>query len=405
MLWLQRTSAASAPHYSLADLQRLDLRLEAHLDGLRLAGEEGWQVCAEQLAVQEAGEMFTAALLAFASGDRTRIAQVLDAAVAEPSLEEGVISALGWLPLCEVSGEVAPLLGSEKAGLRRIGAGLCAVHRHFPGGALWQLLRDHDPGVRARAARAVGEMGQSELLNQVEAAAASEVGQLRFWSWWSVVLLTGASGSMAQLQSLMAGVDERLQEEAVELIIRRMPRSAARQWQRQLADHSNHGRLGLAAAAALGEPGNVPWLLDQMKNPVLARKAGEAFTTITGVDLAFRDLEQRVAPPHAERPTDAPEDENVALDPDEDLAWPDPLQVRTWWEGNSGRWEKDTCYLLGQPITIEWLRQVLRDGRQRHRAAAALELSIRSPGLPLFNVKAPGFRQVQMLGRPGEPIQ
>ena len=55
-------------------------------------------------------------------------------------------------------------------------------------------------------------------------------------------------------------------------------------------------------------------------------------------------------------------------------------------------------------MTIDWLKTVLRDGRQRQRAAAALELAIRQPGTPLFNVAAPGFRQQQILGK-GEVIR
>ncbi len=57
-----------------------------------------------------------------------------------------------------------------------------------------------------------------------------------------------------------------------------------------------------------------------------------------------------------------------------------------------------TSYPLGKPITIDWLQQVLQIGRQRQRAAAALELAFRQPGQPLFNVAAPGFRQQQVLG-------
>ena len=40
---------------------------------------------------------------------------------------------------------------------------------------------------------------------------------------------------------------------------------------------------------------------------------------------------------------------------------------------------------------------VLRNGRQRQRAAAALELALQQPGQPLFEVRAPGFRQQQPL--------
>ncbi|MCA1685380.1 MAG: hypothetical protein LC745_05240, partial [Planctomycetia bacterium] len=43
-LWLLRDSAARQPHYSLSNLAALDDRIEAHLDGLRVAAEPGWQI-------------------------------------------------------------------------------------------------------------------------------------------------------------------------------------------------------------------------------------------------------------------------------------------------------------------------------------------------------------------------
>lgn len=38
-LWLKRDHAVRAPHYSLGDIVKLDERVEAHLDGLRVAYE------------------------------------------------------------------------------------------------------------------------------------------------------------------------------------------------------------------------------------------------------------------------------------------------------------------------------------------------------------------------------
>ena len=49
-LWLMRSLAVKAPHYSLADLAELDDRVEAHLDGLRIAADAGWTICKEALA-------------------------------------------------------------------------------------------------------------------------------------------------------------------------------------------------------------------------------------------------------------------------------------------------------------------------------------------------------------------
>ena len=96
-------------------------------------------------------------------------------------------------------------------------------------------------------------------------------------------------------------------------------------------------------------------------------------------------------------PTENPEDENVEMDPDENLPWPDQDLIKKWWSARQGNFAKGSRYLLGQPISTESLRLALKNGYQRQRAAAALELAILKPGRPLFEVRAPGFRQQQLL--------
>ena len=64
-LWMRRDIAVAEPHYSLKDfslkdLAKLDGRVEAHLDGLRIAGEPGWEICKEALGLEEPGEVFEA---------------------------------------------------------------------------------------------------------------------------------------------------------------------------------------------------------------------------------------------------------------------------------------------------------------------------------------------------------
>src|SRR6266853_363233 len=77
-LWLTRDNAARAPHYSLADLVKLDDRVEAHVDGLRVAGDDGWTLALDELKHPEAGEYFAAMVLALESGRKEKIAAVLE---------------------------------------------------------------------------------------------------------------------------------------------------------------------------------------------------------------------------------------------------------------------------------------------------------------------------------------
>ena len=90
-------------------------------------------------------------------------------------------------------------------------------------------------------------------------------------------------------------------------------------------------------------------------------------------------------------PTESSADANVEPDPDTYLPWPDPAKVAAWWAKRSSALARNSRYFLGKPIAADWLRQVLADGRQRQRAAAALELKLFQPGRPLYEVRAPGY--------------
>src|SRR6185503_665627 len=69
-LWTMRERATGQPHYSLKDLAALDERLEAHLDGLGVAGQKGWDCCRANMEHLGPGEAFALAVLAFRSGQR-----------------------------------------------------------------------------------------------------------------------------------------------------------------------------------------------------------------------------------------------------------------------------------------------------------------------------------------------
>src|SRR5258707_9812993 len=95
-LWELRSGAVATPHYSLADLAKLDNRVEGNLDGLRIAGDAGWEICKEALSGGGSGEVFAAAALALDSGDKDRLETVFEAGTASQELSRGLTSALGW---------------------------------------------------------------------------------------------------------------------------------------------------------------------------------------------------------------------------------------------------------------------------------------------------------------------
>jgi uncharacterized protein (TIGR02270 family) len=151
------------------------------------------------------------------------------------------------------------------------------------------------------------------------------------------------------------------------------------------------------AAGVSGDPYFIPHIIKAMEIVELARIAGEAFSMITGVDIAYEDLEGEWPEGFDAGPTENPEDEDVELDADEDLPWPDPELITQWWQTNKARFVKGARYLCGEPISQQQCINVLIQGFQRQRIAAALELVMMQKETPLFEVRAPGRRQKQAL--------
>lgn len=395
-LWLLRDAAVSAPHYRLKDLVKLDGRVEAHIDGLRIAGDEGWRFCCEALALKAPGEVFAAGVLALDSRDPARLDQVFAVAEAAPETVRGLISAFGWVAPQHLQGTVKTLLAAREPLRRRIGIAACAVHRVNPGAAVDAAVTDSDPDLQARALRAAGELGRKDLLRVLFQHVRAEDEGCRFWAAWSAVLLGDRRDGLDYLKAVAASASI-YRERALQLVLRVMDSSSARAWLKGFMQYPDWLRYVVMGAGITGEPVYVPWLIKQMAVPELMRIAGEAFSVITGVDLSYADLEGKRPEGFEAGPTENPEDENVNMDNDENLHWPDPELVQNWWESNKDRFQAGRRYLLGRLIASEGCEEALLAGYQRQRMAAALELTLLQPGTPLFETRAPGWRQERLL--------
>lgn len=395
--WLLRDSALSEPHYDLGDLAHLDDRVEANIDGLRIAGDEGWEICREAMAIEEPGEIFTAGVLAFESRIPERLESLLAAVVENAELQRALCSALGWIEFHPVAGPVHKLLDADSACLRRIALSAHAVHREDIGPGLANYIHDNDPRVRSRSLKAAGELGRTDLLPSVLNCVDDEDERCRFYAVWSAALL-GVDTGIDRWKSFVDAQSDYARR-ACDLAVRKMDHADAIKWLNVLGGNVSSTRLAIIGYGALGDPQAVPWLMETMQVPELARPAGEAFSMITGVDIAYEDLEGDEPEGFEAGPTEEPEDEDVDMDPDEDLPWPDYGLIRTWWQEHKKRFSAGKRYLVGAPISSENCKQVLSSGFQRQRVAAALELAVMNPGKPLFETRAPGFRQRMLLGK------
>jgi len=213
----------------------------------------------------------------------------------------------------------------------------------------------------------------------------------RFWAAWAVTLLGGGEG----LPTLMRFVEENTShgERALQLALRVIGLNDSRRWISSLAREPQCVRLAVMGAGVVGDPVFMPWLIKKMESPDLARLAGEAFTMITGVDLAYHDLSQDAPPPPDTEGIDAAVADISSLDYESNLPWPSAPLIREWWGKNQQTLSADTRYLGGKPVSKQSAIEVLIAGKQRLRAAAALELALLDSSGPVFEVRAPGSVQ------------
>jgi len=253
-LWLLRDNAVSAPHYSLTDLAELDNRVEAHIDGLRIAGDEGWSCCVEGLQQAKGGEIFSAAVISLTGEDPRRIEQVCAAVEAATKAARGFVSALGWTASDKLRGKVAWVAGVEFS--------VVATRRHRRLRSASDRLR----GTSVAGARGCGP----------DAAGPGPCAQQERWP--DGICFASCEGRCARkFRPAASGLHGRQCCSATrETVCRR-------------------------CNPALGRP------------RYLAPVAGESLSLITGVDIAYEDLEGDAPDDFEAGPSEQPEDEDVSI--------------------------------------------------------------------------------------------
>ncbi|WP_033046023.1 TIGR02270 family protein [Pseudomonas fluorescens] len=390
-----RDYALRAPHYDIEHLDNLDNRLDAHLDGLRIAEHTGLETLLSQLGPHAIGEMFASVVLAFEAGNAQLLSRLSEHLRSAEDTERGYLMALGWLDWERISPWIDRMLAASDPLFRRLGLAACGMHRRDPGSALPTELSLADPCVMARAARTVGELRRRDLLPILRTHRLHPDAPTRFWVNWAAAQM----GDEQALEPLRQFAEQpgAFQYRALGVSLAWQQREASIAWIRQLVQNPAQRRSGIQALGLLGDPVCVPWLIQQMSDLPCSRVAGEAFSLITGADLALLDLELRDLPDFDAGPNDDPEDPNVAMDPDEDLPWPDPQAIEVWWRGHGADFQAGTGYVLGLAQSERSFQLALVHGQQRQRIAAACGIARFRPNEVLFPTSAPAWRQKKWL--------
>ena len=329
--------------------------------------------------------MFVASYLAFSGNDVEKVRHAVRLGLSQPSYRPPLEDGLSWLDHDAIRGWLDSLAKSPSPEHHWLGLSALLAHDIDPGEALASMLASPEPLLRARAARATGELKRFELLDALYGYVKDSDVETRFWANYSLCLL----GDPAAAEGLLRAGEELpdLLWTAVLVAMICGSREWARRRIREFAAEPEHLRLAIRAAGALGDPVVIPWLIGQMVHPTHARVAGEAFSMITGADFDYMDLKR-----------DPPEDNSDETPAEDDgLSWPDQKKVLAWWHVQRGQFESGQRYLAGQLASASSAVDTLTRGYQRQRQAAAIDLLIRTETGSLFMVKDRSDRQRRRL--------
>lgn len=394
-LWTARERVRVAGDVGLKQLARFDERILAQQDGCLVAGDEALRILNAQLESASPGHVFAAGVVALDSNHRETMTRCLGLAEAVPGARRGMSSALGWVSSDRLRGVVKDMLTAPSAILRAVGLTACRLHGVKPGAPLLAGLNDASTDVRAEAFRASGALGQADLASSL-AAVVDDDPVCQFWSAWSAVLLGDRGRGLNTLTNIaLAAGDNR--RRAFLLSCQAMGAPVAHQVLTDLAADPAQKRWVIEGAGLVGDPRYVPWLITLMADERFARLAGEAFTLITGADLALLELEREQPDNFEAGPTDDPDDSAIAMDSDEGLPWPAQAKVQSWWAAHGGGFQSGVRYFMGAPPARSHCIEVLKIGGQRQRMLAAHHLCLLEPGIGVFNTSAPGWRQRRRL--------
>ena len=386
MLFELREHVADARDLTLGTLAEIDSRVDAHLDGLRIAGKEGLQRLAPGIAAADPGSIFAVAELSFEAADADHLKLALDSARAQETAVLAVISALAWAPRDIAGSTASELLQSPEPVAQRVAIGGAIAHAFDPGERLDESLRSGDAGLLAEALRAVGELPRLDLLSAVRSALEHPDPACAFAAARSAALLGDHSGCGVLRRLVADGAKNSWQ--AARILPHALGASELRAFLRELAERPETRRAALQLGAALGDTELVPWMIELLADEDLRLAAGDALVDVLGIDpVALRLTVEEREPP--------------AEGPDAGLPTWDGPSVEAFWAQEGAQWPHGVRHLLGREIAVSSLRAWLRSAKQRHRGIAALELALQEPGSGMFDVRLRGDRQLAALGGVG----
>lgn len=362
--WLRRQDALWSPLYSRDELSQVDQVLDAHLEGLRVAGAAAIAPALESLERwNSTDEAFVSTYVLAHSPAPKALAQLEAALVEDAELVTGAAAALLWSGSDEALVLLQRWWRSSEPALRR--AALPAAMRH-PRVKRSTVVLDSeengDPWLRARAYRAIGEWRLDDFRKQAIRGLDDMTARCRFEAAAALSLLGDAAAAERIVEELPA-LEGRTRRRAVLAWATGASADGFAAAFNRLAPQPELHRDLIWALAFRGDAAGLPHLAWWLQFPPHARLAAYAIGHVTGMDLEEEGLwrddddegqdgksEAHDGHDHDHDPDHGDDADDEELDEDDGLLDPDCAGLAAWVERESPRYDAGRQYVGGVPL-------------------------------------------------------
>lgn len=282
-LWWRRELFAEHPEFDRTDLGRLDTRLRAHIAGLDAAGAEAWPLALQQFEdYPEPGEAYTLVLTALMINDAPQIDDAFSRVFAYPMhVQRGAAQATAWCGTDILRRHLDGWLYTADPDLVFLALEALSIHRTDPGRRLAQLQSHPDGRVAASAARLIGELGRTDLSDQLTNRLDDADSRVAEANLLALARLTGGRDALERLRHAPAALDWALMLP---------PPEEVRSWLNAQLEHPETQAKAMEVLGIFADPSTASVLFDAMEQPDLAHSAGCAFRDLLAVDFNDWDV-------------------------------------------------------------------------------------------------------------------
>lgn len=389
--WGLLDTSINAPRLSLDGLTRFVDMLDAHLEGLKVAGQDGWEPCLAALERwRKPADAFVCAHQAFSLNEAGAMEALSVQLRARPDeLLRGAISALAWLPPEQALPIVQQWTGPDSEVIDQVAALRAAALIDADAASLLaqpveRFLDSQDTHVRAAACRVAATMPQRAPLS---AALTTCLGDPAIAVRAEAAIALHALGRQAPRHDSDADIAlaEAFWQCVVEQVAmlkeatgwyRHQALRRLRRWVQHLATmippgHDNipalldfmPPRISLHFIACHGDPAHLGYAVAAMSHPETSRYAGWVWQSLTGVDLESAGLSL----PESALPADSAGISDARVDADHGLPLPDAEAIARY--STASLPVRQRC-LAGQVLTPIVALTLLDTAPQAQRSVA-----------------------------------